>query len=297
MKRLVCLWIAAALAVLLCACGAAGTDGDAASPALSVTAEPAAEPTPTAPPAPGPTDPPAAETEAPAPALPEVGEGWEEVYLAFLEDNFDILAALWPDGLTGVGFIDLDIDGVPEMLLFDAGASATMGVQLFDVTDDGSVVCVSSARENAAGAFGDEYFSRVSVCASFFESFRLSRTGDGYCFWVDSANGSLESSWDELVRFDRGENGIMVPVSVCERYLESDAETGETVAERYAVGGQEADAAAYDAALAVYADADTGYEAKGVFLWNDMQRYDTSSDGLLAMARDAAEAYAPISFD
>ena len=104
---------------------------------------------------------------------PEAEEGWAESYFTFLDDNFDILSALWPGGLTGVGFIDLDLDGTPEMLLFDQGASATLGVQLFDVSD-GRVYCVSSVQESASGAFGGEHFSRVSVCASFFESFRLS---------------------------------------------------------------------------------------------------------------------------
>ena len=36
------------------------------------------------------------------------------------------------------------------------------------------------------------------------------------------------------------------------------------------------------------------YDAAGVFLWSDMNRYDTTYDGFMAMARDAAEAYVPI---
>lgn len=289
MKRLECLMLAAVIALLLCACGAAGAEAAGQTPAAAVTADAA------------PTDPPAAEeteeaTLPPAPMtldLPEPEDGWAESYLAFLDDNYDILAALWPEGLTGVGFIDLDLDGTPEMILFDQGASATMGVQMFD-TADGQVCCVSSVQENAAGAFGDEHFSRVSVCTSYFEAFRLSVTTDGYCFWVDSANGTLESSWDELVRFDCGD-GILTPVSVCGRYLETDEETGAVVAERYTVAGEDADAESYTEAFKVYSEArDTGYDAAGVFLWSDIQRYDTTYDGLMAMARDAVEAYAPI---
>ena len=289
MKRLECLMLAAIIALLLCACGAAGADAAAQDSA----AAPAAETEP--------TDPPAAEeteeaTAPPAPMtldLPAPEDGWAESYLAFLDDNYDILAALWPEGLTGVGFIDLDLDGTPEMILFDLGASATLGVQMFDAKD-GQVYCVSSVQENAAGAFGDEYFSRVSVCTSYFEAFRLSVTANGYCFWVDSANGTLESSWDELVRFDC-EDGILTPVSICGRYLETDGETGAVVAERYTVAGEESDAESYTAVFKVYSEArDTGYDAAGVFLWSDIQRYDTTYDGLMAMARDAAEAYVPI---
>ena len=294
MKRLMIMLLCAALTISLCACRKASTAKDAPPAAVSGTLSP----TPTAPPAaqsPEPTAPPAAMTPEPRPETPEAEEGWAESYFTFLDDNFDILSALWPGGLTGVGFIDLDLDGTPEMLLFDQGASATLGVQLFDVSD-GRVYCVSSVQESASGAFGGEHFSRVSVCASFFESFRLSQTEDGFCFWVLSANGTLESSWDELVRFDAGEDGIMVPVSVCAHWLESDEETGTVVSERYSVGGRDADKSAYDEAHARYAEApDTGYEAKGVFLWNDMQSYDTTFDGLMAMARDAAECCVPVS--
>lgn len=227
-------------------------------------------------------------------SLPEAAEGWEESYIAFIDDNYDIFAALWPEGLTGVGFIDLDLDGTPEMAVFDPGASATMGVQLFDLAD-GQVYCVSSVLESAAGAFGDEHFSRVSVCASYFESFRLARTDDGgYCFWINSANGTLESSWDEIIRFD-SDGGVLTPVSVCARYLESDTESGQVTAEKYETADGTTDAAGYESAAAVYTEAeDMGYDAQGVFLWNDMSLYDTTREGFLAMARDAAALYVPV---
>ena len=282
MKRVIVGLLAAILAVLLCACGA----GHSAVPETEPTAEIAATEVPATP---EPTEPPApAELVLPAPQ-----EGWEQSYLTFLRDNYDIFAALWPEGLTGVGFIDLDLDGTPEMVVFDLGASATLGVQLFDLVE-GQVYCVSSVLDRAAGAFGDEHFSPLSVCASYYESFRLSRTDSGYCFWVSSANGTLESSWDEIIRFDC-EDGVLTPVSVCGRYLESDPETGHVVTEHYTVGGEESGADAYEAAAAVYLEGrDTGYDAKGVFLWNDMNRYDTTFDGLMAMAEDAAAAYVVI---
>ena len=288
MKRLELLMLAAVIALLLCACGAAGADASVPDAAAVVTVD--TEPTE------APAEETADATAPPAPMtldLPEPADGWADSYLAFLDDNYDILAALWPEGLTGVGFIDLDLDGTPEMILFDLGASATLGVQMFDVLD-GQVYCVSSVQENAAGAFGDEHFSRVSVCTSYFEAFRLSVTADGYCFWVDSANGTLESSWDELIRFDC-KDGILTPVSVCGRFLETDGETGAVVAERYTVAGEAAEAESFTAAFKTYSEArDTGYSAAGVFLWSDIQRYDTTYDGLIAMARDAVEAYVPI---
>jgi hypothetical protein len=279
MKRLWMCVLALCLSVLLCACQT-GSD-------LSYTPTPA--PTPEATQTPAPT----ATPEPEAFQLPETPEGWADSYLTFLDDNYDIFAALWPEGLTGVGFLDLDLDGTPEMVVFDLGASATLGVQLFDLVD-GQVYCVSSVLDSAAGAFGSEHFSTISLCTSYFESFRLCRTETGYCFWVSSANGTLESTWDEIIRFDCVE-GVLTPVSVCGRYLASDVDTGLVVTERYTVDGQASNQTAYDQAAAVYTQAqDLGYEAQGVFLWNDMSAYDTTYDGLMAMAQAAVESYVPL---
>ena len=293
MKRLICLILCILMAVSLTACSLLRRS----EPAVSETSPPVAvvTPIPTAPPSAIvlPTDKPGPESAPYELSLPEPVEGWADSYISFLDDNYDIFAALWPEGITGVGFIDLDLDGTPEMVVFDAGAAATMGVQFFDLID-GKVFCVSSVLEDAAGAFGREHYSQVSVCASFFESFRLSYADGRYCFWVDSANGTMESSWDEIVRFDCV-NGALTPVSVCARFLENDAETGLVVTERYVVGSTQTDAASFDEAAKKYTDGlDMSYDADGVFLWNDLNRYDTTYDGLMAMAKDAVEQYAAI---
>ena len=227
--------------------------------------------------------------------LPPAAEGWADGYLTFLENSFDIFRALWPDGVSGLGFIDLDLDGTPELAVFDQGASATMGVHLFDLVD-GRVYCVSSQLDSAAGAFSADYMTDVSVCANYFESFRLSRTADGWCFWVDSANGTMETAWDEFIRMDCV-NGVLTPVSVCQRYLRYDPNSGTVVEEDYTVGGQNVDQQTFLAAADSYQDAlDAGYEAKGVFrMQNDMDVYDTTTlEGFMALARDAAAAYSPI---
>lgn len=288
MKRLLTMVLTAALLWALCACGAAEDVPVSRAAEAVAPAETAETPAPAA------SEPPAEETVSePVYTLPETAEGWQEVYLAFLDDNYDIFAALWPEGLSGVGFIDLDLDGMPEMLVFDLGASATLGAQLFDLVD-GQVYCVSSGLDSAAGAFGEEHFSPVSICASYFDAFRLIRGEDGYEFWVQSANGTLESAWDEIIRFTC-EDGGLVPVSVCGRYLESDVETGEVIAESYTVGGDISDAAGYELAAAPYVSGeDTGYQAAGMFLWDNMKRYDTTYDGFMAMAQDAATAYAAL---
>ena len=111
--------------------------------------------------------------------------GWADSYISFLDSSYDVFAALWPDGLGGMAFVDLDLDGTPEMLIFDQGASMTMGVHLFDLVD-GTVHCVSSALDSAQNAFNGSYYSSVHVNAGFFEAFRLSRTSAGWCFWASS---------------------------------------------------------------------------------------------------------------
>ena len=276
--RLIAIFTACVLALCLCACGAAVSGQPGRTPwAAGLSLEPLR-----------------ASVNQDMPRRAEEAEGWQGRYLAFLDDNYDIFAALWPEGVSGIGFIDLDLDGTPEMLVFDQGASATMGVQLFDLIE-GRVYCVSSVSDSAAGAFGDEYFSDVSVCASFYEAFRLTRLEDGrWCFWVMSANGALETSWDEIVRFD-SVDGVLTPVSVCARYLQSDIDTGLVVDEVYTVGGEPGDMEGYQTAADVYlAGEDAGYEAQGIFMWSDMNAYEVGYEGLMAMARDAADAYAPI---
>ena len=280
MRRFAAIVLMLGLLLSLSACGGAAQEASVSTPTATTAPEPSPVPEETP-------------EEAPVLTPAEPAADWQEAYLTFLSDNYDIFAALWPEGLSGVGFIDLDLDGTPEMLVFDLGASATMGVHLFDLVD-GQVYCVSSVMDSASGAFDPAHFTTVSVCANYFQSFRLIRNGEECSFWVESANGTLESAWSEIVRFDCA-GGVLVPVSVCSRYLESNVETGAVIAERYTVGQEESDEAGYaQAALPYTGGEDMGYEGAGLFLWNNMKRYDTTYEGFMAMARDAATAYTPV---
>ena len=286
MRRFSAVLLAVGLILSLCACGGGEVRQDAPASEVKETEIPVVL-APTAVPREEPAD------QPPALTVSEPVVGWEESYLTFLSDNYDIFAALWPEGLSGVGFIDLDLDGTPEMLVFDLGASATMGVQLFDLVD-GQVYCISSVMDSATGAFDPTYFTPVSVCASYFESFRLIRNGDDLSFWVESANGTLESTWGEIVRFDCAD-GVLVPVSVCSRYLESNPETGVVFREEYTVGGEVSDEESYLRAAEPYTlGEDMGYDGSGLFLWNNMKHYDTTYEGFMAMAEDAATAHTPL---
>ena len=272
--------LAAAL-VLMCAMTACGATAPEPAPSETLLAPPTVSGTATLAPA-------VPETVV----LPAPAEGWADSYLQFLEGSFDIFSALWPEGVSGMGFIDLDLDGTPELVVFDQGASITLGAHIFDLVD-GKVYCVSSALDSAGGAFDGTYLSPADVCTNLFESFRLSRTEEGWCFWVDSSNGTMETTWDEFIRFDCV-NGVLTPKAVCYRYLEYDPASGLVAGEEYTVSGAPADRAAYEAAADIYRNGlDAGYEAKGVFLWNGS--YDTAAyEGFTALAQAAVAAYSPI---
>ncbi len=286
MKRFLYISLFLCLLLSLCACGAeeqapeptAALSQDFATPSPEPTAAPTPEPRP----------------DSPLAGYTATEADWQSAYRQFVEDNFDVLAALWPEGMSGVGFVDLDIDGMPEMLLFDMGASASMGVQLFDIVED-AVVCVSSVNEAAAAAFGGERFQALSVCACFFEDFRLLEAGEEIFFSVRSTNASLESCWEEQLRFDRGEGDALTLSSLFRLETESDVENGTIAAEHFFASGEAVDEAVYmEAAESMGRAYDLGYEAAGLFLWNDMERYDTSLEGLLVMLEDAAAAYVPL---
>ena len=216
-------------------------------------------------------------------------EGWADDYLAFLQEHYDAFATLWPGGVSGISFLDLDLDGTPEMAVFTQGA-ASMDVHLFDLAD-GQVYCVSSAANGAAGVFGGEHLSSTAVCARYFEAFCLSDTEEGWYFWVDSSDSTAGYTWNEIIRFDSA-GGILKPTLVCARYLTCDADTGLVDSEKYEVSGTSGTQEQYQAAADVYLlGKDTGYQAGGT--WSG--GYDAASrDGLLAMAADAADAYVPI---
>lgn len=298
MKRILCMLFALAL---LCAMGACSKKEE--TPAQIITPAPTAEPTietaePTdeEPTTDTETAEPGGASELPGLSFYEAADTgtWLPLYRDFLSDSFDVIAALWPDGISGIGFIDLDLDGTPEMLLFDMGASAAMGVQFFDIVD-GAVVCVSSVNEGAAAAFGGEHFSAVSVCAQLFEDFRLVSNGEQTFFTVHSANGTPESSWEEDIHFRRAQGDVLTLTSLCRCEIINDVENDTIAVENYSIEGEDCDEVAYIEAQQAVADAaDLGYEAFGVFQWNDMERYDTSLEGLLVMLDDAAAGYKPI---
>ena len=301
MKRVVLL-ICALLAFLLCACEATP------APVPTVSAPPDTPAVPSA--VPGTTpNPSAAPSAAPAPetAEPTVEPVyWQDMYSAFLEDNYTAINEIFYGPPLGLGFIDLDIDGVPEMILFDGGASASLGVNLFDIID-GQVTCVSAALTSVSEHFAGDYFQDLFVNANYFEDFRLMRnqeTGQ-YFFCVDSGNGAIDFYFRELILFQNageaeagGKDGQLSLYSYLYKYEETDVDTNESTLIRCSVDGKAVEPEEYTATLEHFQQTalDTDYEAKGIFFWT-ANSYSADIDGYSRLISDALDAYVPLPDD
>lgn len=226
--------------------------------------------------------------------LPEADPGWAEEYAAFVEKNYAALSESCYGAVAGVGFLDLDLDGTPELVLFDSGASASMGVQLFDIVD-GAVTCVSASSVAVGQLFGGEHLSPLYVDTVYFEDFRLLQAEDGRrWFQVLSRNGAENFYYNELIRFS-SQDGVLTLESVYYKRVVTDPVAGEEVSATYTVGGASADEAAFAQAekAALAAGEDSGYEAVGAFLWSD-KTFGDGYNGLMRMIQAAVAGYAPI---
>lgn len=212
----------------------------------------------------------------------------EQLFLSFLSDNYNALAGVMYNGIAGIGFVDLDCDGGMEMIMFDAGASAAMGLQLFDIID-GKVECVSANLSDIGEQFGGEHFSKTYVNANYFDDFRLmanKQTGERV-FSITSGNGAMDFAYSEIIQFGaEGEN--LTLTSVCYKYEDFDENTGDVTGANYKVGDKVCEESEYSAAKTAFEEEneDTQLEIKGVFAW-ESSSYTDGLDGLLAMADKA----------
>ena len=225
--------------------------------------------------------------------LPAVIANWEEHYTAFLSEHYSALNDACGIGFSGIGFLDLDLDNTPELLLFDNGTSSSMGVHLFDIVD-GSVTCVSSGIEAVAQRFGGAYLSDETVSAKSFSSFRLmeNRSTGEQLFCVESVNSAMNFHFKNMLRFT-GKDGVLSLESLFHSYVVYAAESTNIISEEYSVADQPADADAYQAAAAAFADTCTAaeYTTVGIFIWDGA--YPNTQEGLLRMAADAADRFVP----
>ncbi len=195
--------------------------------------------------------------------------------------------------ISGVGLCDLDLDGVAELLLFDAGASSAMGVQFFDI-ENGQVVCVSASCVEVGSLYkGESFDKRHYVNTVDFSAFRLVEDAQGDIFFtVTSMNGDDTLRFIERFRFGCAD-GMLTLTALCCANEGYDGETGEkkyTVYTRDDETLTDAEYAAINAALD--SAADMGYELSGCFHW-ESEAYSTEYSGVMAMFDAAAAGYMP----
>lgn len=281
MKRILGAILAVIMLFSLAGCGAKTAPGDV-TPAIQPTT-------------PVPSTGTAIPTESPTPSpklssspAPDDSEA-VKIYRDFLKNNYEALFEAC-GSIAGIGFIDLDCDGIREMIIFDSGASASMGVQFFDISDK-KVECISANSEAVGKAFGGEHLTANYVNANLLEDFRLMENkADGKQFFlVESGNGNVESFYRELIRFG-SEDGVLTLSPLVYRYDEFDDATGAISGSRFKIDGEDSDEAAYLSAISkIYADAaDTGLECRGVFMWESPD-YTEDFKGFMLMAEKALE--------
>lgn len=269
MRKILLAVIAIALIFLFCGCEE--KTGDSPEPEAELLSSPNTEASPE------PTDgtPAPDESESPEVSPSPSKEDAEavEMFKSFLSENYDKLSEASFKSIAGIGFIDLDLDGCRELILFDAGASASMGVQIFDIVE-GEVQCICANIQAIGEAFGGKNSSSVVINANYMEDFRLMEdkaTGEKF-FVVESINGNIDSSYSELIRFGN-DNGMLTLTSVLYKYEEYDIGTGEVLLQKFRVGSIDAKLSGYTSAVdRFYSDnEDTGLECYGVFVWENSE--------------------------
>lgn len=266
---------------LLCACTDSGVSLKDASPSASEAASAS----------PAGTEEVTASPDAPASPLPaEIDDTVRySTFRTFLSDNYKTLSDAFTGGISGIGFLDLDCDGGMEMVMFDSGASAALGAEIFDIVD-GKVECVSSNLDTVSKAFGGSHLSDVVINANRFDDFRLMQSADAtqQFFVVQSGNGALDFKYTESVKFGHDKNNVLTLESLYYQYDDMD-DNGNITSESYKVAGKSATKAEYDAAVkaATKSATDMKYTAKGIFIWDSGANYETSSAGLQQMAEKA----------
>lgn len=276
MKKTLIIMLTLSLLLSLTACGKkeAGSQTETA---------PAATPLPTAP---------VIVTEELAPTeAPADDDDWAAVYRKFLLDSYASLSQGCYGFVAGLGYIDLDLDTVPELLVYDAGAGASMGVQIFDIAD-GSVVCVSASSTEVRELFGGSYTGAEFVSSTSLRDFRLREGADGSLYFeITSYNGAEDFRYTELVRFRRGGSTLTLE-SMALSQTSIDPETQSELYTVCTVGDTVITQEEYDRILGEAASAaDLGYEAAGAFKWDDPE-YDGAA-GFLKMIDTAEAAYVP----
>lgn len=243
---------------------------------------------------PAPTQAPTALPEF-VPSAPEEATGERQefaLYREFLGVNYVPLTQSCTF-ISGVGLCDLDLDGVAELILFDAGASSAMGVQFFDIAD-GEVVCVSASCVEVGSRYkGAGFDKRHYVNTADFSAFRLVENGVGEVFFtVTSMNGDDTLRFIERFRFGCND-GLLTLSALCCANEGYDGETGEKKYTVYTRDDETLSEQEYNAINQMLDTAnDLGYTLSGFFHWQG-EDFSTEYGGVMAMFDMAVQGYVP----
>lgn len=235
------------------------------------------------------------DTQEPDEVDTSVPVDWYADYSTFVDNHYDTLLSACGQ-ISGFAFLDLDRDGTPELLVYDQGASAAMGVNVFDLDGD-EIVCVSCCFDASVldemSVRAGEQVGEISINANGESSFRLlERPTDGTQFYiVESGNGAELFLWRELIEFGCDENGLVTLESLMYRMDTYDENTHELADSEFTVSGETADADAYNEAYTAFFAGvqETGFSIPDVFLWSG--DYTQTHDSCMTMLRDAADVY------
>ncbi len=212
------------------------------------------------------------------------------IYTDFLTENYDTLNEALFGSIAGIGFIDLDCDGCRELIVFDSGASAAMGLQFFDIVD-GEVECVSANMPTILEVYGGDHVTGTYVNANLMEDFRLMEnktTGERF-FLIESGNGNIEFYYRELIKFGSAD-GVLCLSPLAYKHDTLDIETGETISQQLRVDDKQVSLGEYNSAISkIFGDAkDLGLECRGVFMW-EQTSYQNGFAGFMEMVTKAME--------
>ena len=209
-------------------------------------------------------------------------EDWQDVYVRFLTDNYDDLTD--DEDIAGVGFIDLDVNGAPEMILFyDSGSS--MNVSVFGLDVNGDIYPDPSRFD------GEE-----KINARLFEDFRLledPETGTHF-FVVESSAATEDFERSELIIFTSADDGMLSPGRLLGKYRDADLVQGEDAGEIFTQSGVPITAEEYERGHRMFFSyfTDTEYEAAGTFIW-EKTVYENGFTGFMEMVANSIKIYKP----
>lgn len=214
---------------------------------------------------------------------------WESAYTAFLTNEGELPEAL-NIAVNGAGLADLDVDGTPELILFDPGSGASNGINIFDIDANGQVVCVSAASMFNGG------FTPISIFGSDANMFHLVKTEPGQlAYYCISSNSTEGYAYEAYISFVQGDLLSLKELAFVEE--EADPAFPDEKSYRYRVDGNETTDDAYvrkvDAFLGNAEELPANVSA--VMLTD---KGDTSDmQGALEMFKEAAAKYQPLEND